>query len=40
MNLLEQFKNLTEKQKEEFVLLLINEINKKTTKDGSSKLVV
>ncbi len=29
MNLLELFKNLTEKEKEEFINLIIKEINKK-----------
>lgn len=33
MNLLELFKSLTEEQKEEFIALIIEEINKKQEKE-------
>ena len=40
MNLLEMFKNLTKDEKQEFIEMLINEINKKTTIQGSHSITL
>ena len=39
MNLLELFKNLTKEEKEEFINLIIKEINKKNADNGNLNLV-
>jgi hypothetical protein len=39
MNLIEMFKELSDEEKQEFINLLIQEINKKTTKSGNPKLI-
>ena len=39
MNLLEMYKQLTDKEKEEFIELILAEVNKKITKNGNQTLV-
>lgn len=39
MNLLEMFKKLTDEEKEEFIALLINEINEKQKKEGQVLII-
>lgn len=38
MNLLKQFKKLTDKEKQEFIELILNEINKKTATKSNLNL--
>lgn len=39
MNLLEMYKELTEKEREEFISLVVDEINKMTTKNIVVKVI-
>lgn len=38
MNLLEMFKKLTDEEKQEFIKLIIQELNKKTTNNSNLKI--